>query len=72
MQTTTLIKVLALAAAFGSSAAAASAQTTESLPGARSQAAAQSVNVTNTQPDTATEQQELHVMMPALSGDGGG
>ena len=50
MRTTTLIKAFALAAAFGTTAAAASAQTSRSIPGASSQGAAQAVTVTNTLP----------------------
>jgi hypothetical protein len=50
MRTTTLIKTFALAAAFGTTAAAASAQTSQIMPGTRSQAAAQALTVTNTLP----------------------
>jgi hypothetical protein len=55
MRTMTLIKAIALAAAFGTTAAAASAQTSRSIPGARSQGAAQAVTVTNVLPARASD-----------------
>jgi hypothetical protein len=46
----TLIRTFALAAAFGTTAAAASAQTAQTVPSARSQAPAQAISIANTVP----------------------